>query len=230
MAELDADAAMPELVTAQSANAELAMHPNPNFRQTAAPDALAFARNRGFGILTVADAEGVMAAHVPFVLDKDGNEAEMHLVRSNPIARALAAGPARALLIVSGPDAYISPDWYGIDDQVPTWNYVAVHLSGSLVLEEATGMRGHLDRIAAHFEPMLAPKRPWTAEKMREETLAKLMRGIVPARLSVETVESTFKLNQNKTPEARLGAANSLEPGSPGQEVAEIARLMRALD
>jgi len=55
-----------------------------------------------------------------------------HLVRSNPIAQCLRAGERKAVLAVSGPDAYVSPDWYArMPDQVPTWNYVAVHLRGT---------------------------------------------------------------------------------------------------
>ncbi|MEM9764702.1 MAG: FMN-binding negative transcriptional regulator, partial [Pseudomonadota bacterium] len=108
------------------------MHPNPAFRGQADTDALATARARGFGILTAAGADGPLASHVPFLLSADGTEAEGHLVRSTAITRALnaAGGPLDALLIVSGPDAYVSPDWYGEDDKVPTWNYVAIHLRG----------------------------------------------------------------------------------------------------
>jgi transcriptional regulator len=70
-----------------------------------------------------------MISHVPFVLNANGTEAELHLVRSNPIARAVT-GPTQAVLAVTGPDGYVSPDWYDTPDQVPTWNYVAVHLRG----------------------------------------------------------------------------------------------------
>jgi transcriptional regulator len=107
------------------------MHPNPAFRGDPAETNLAFARTRGFGTLCLNGPEGPMLSHVPFVLNADGTEAEMHLVRSNPIARAVT-GPTRAVLAVTGPDGYVSPDWYDAPDQVPTWNYVAVHLRGPL--------------------------------------------------------------------------------------------------
>ena len=91
------------------------MHPNPAFRQDPREKNLAFARARGFGILSVNGPEGPLAAHIPFLLNDDASFAELHLARSNPIARATL--PAPALLAVAGPDAYISPDWYGPHDR-----------------------------------------------------------------------------------------------------------------
>lgn len=202
------------------------MHPNPAFRQTPADANLAFARGRGFGLLALNGPEGPMAAHVPFILSGDGRSAEVHLVRSNPVARALST-PQPALLAVSGPDAYVSPDWYGLDHQVPTWNYIAVHLRGDLSLLPQGDMRGHLDRLSAHFEAMLAPKHPWRTEKMPEETLERLMRAIVPARLDVRDVQGTWKLNQNKPEEARRGAAEAIAASPVGSDPAGIARLMQ---
>ncbi len=210
------------------------MHPNPIYRQEGRAHALAFARTRGFGTLTICGGAGVLAAHVPFVLHEDDGEGgaalEAHLVRSNPIARALRDGPVEALLAVVGPDAYISPDWYGIEDQVPTWNYVAVHLRGKLRLRDPEELRAHLDRLSAHFETMLAPKPAWTADKMSPPALEKLMRAILPVAMTVESVDSTFKLNQNKTPAARLGAAEALaRGGTPGAEIAALVALMRGV-
>lgn len=204
------------------------MHPNPIFRQEAETRALAFAAGRGFGSLMLAEGGEVLVAQVPFALDPGEGRLEAHLVRSNPVARALAGGPRRAKIVVMGPDAYVSPDWYGVADQVPTWNYVAVHLTGTLSLGEGALMREHLDRLSAAFEARLAPKKPWTADKMSAGALDRLMRAIVPAGFVVEEVASTFKLNQNKDPAARLGAAAALEAGgTPGHETAALAALMR---
>lgn len=205
------------------------MHPNPAFRREHAERALATARARGFGILTVASDTGVLAAHVPFVIDDAGTALEAHLVRSNPVARALRSGPADALLIVSGPDAYVSPDWYDDPGQVPTWNYVAVHLRGRLALRPEEALRPHLDRLSAAFEERL-PKPPWTTAKMAPDALASMMRQIVPVAMTGITVDSTFKLNQNKTPHARAGAAAAIAAGgTPGMETATLAALMRAV-
>ncbi|MEO1308077.1 MAG: FMN-binding negative transcriptional regulator, partial [Pseudomonadota bacterium] len=62
------------------------MHPNPVFRQAPEARNREFARARGFGMLSVARGDTPLLAHVPFLLSADGTEAELHLVRSNPIA------------------------------------------------------------------------------------------------------------------------------------------------
>lgn len=198
------------------------MHPNPAFRQTPEAEALAIARARGFGVLSVNGPEGPLAAHVPFEIGEGG--VGLHLARSNPIVRA--GLPCPAVMIVSGPDAYVSPDWYGVPDQVPTWNYVAVHLRGVLEALPAEALRPHLDRVSADFEGRLAPKRPWVADKMSEGMMERMMRGILPFRLAVSKIDSTMKLNQNKTAEARAGAARGIAAAPVGLNAGDIARLM----
>ncbi|MEO0679066.1 MAG: FMN-binding negative transcriptional regulator [Pseudomonadota bacterium] len=203
------------------------MHPNPAFRKAEDDQNLDFARTRGFGVLSVSGAQGPLAAHVPFVLSADGSRLITHLVRSNPVARALRDGALPALVAVSGPDGYVSPDWYGAADQVPTWNYVAVHLRGLLRLEPEETLRDVLTEISEAFEPRLAPKRPWTMDKMTPGTAEKMMRAIIPASMAIETVEGTWKLNQNKDAAARESAAEAME-GSVGAELSALAAMMRA--
>lgn len=168
--------------------------------------------------------EGPLAAHVPFVI-APGGVVEVHLARSNGIARATL--PAPALLAVQGPDAYVSPDWYGVPDQVPTWNYVAVHLRGVLHPMAAEELEPQVDALTGVFEGRLADKRPWTKHKMGAGVMERMMRGILPFRLVVTAVDGTWKLNQNKTPEARAGVIAALE--AQGGMAAEIAALMRRL-
>jgi len=199
------------------------MHPNPAFRQVPAEDSLAFAKARGFGTLCLNGDAGPIMAHVPFVVTESGGlSALIHLARSNAIARS--ALPAPAVLAVMGPESYISPDWYGAVDQVPTWNYVAVHLVGEARLTDEDGFRDLLDRLSAHFEARLLPKRPWTSDKMTEGVMERMMRGIVPCAMRVSDLQSTWKLGQNKTEDARAGAAEGLE----GQGNMELAKLMLA--
>lgn len=202
------------------------MHPNPAFRQADTARNIAFARGQGFGLLAVATGDAPLISHIPFLLSEDGTRAEFHLVRSNPIARLLSA-PLPARLAVQGPQSYVSPDWYGVDDQVPTWNYVAVHLVGEVRLQPLERMRDLLDRQSAQFEARLAPKPEWRAEKMAPDVLGRMMRHIVPCTMRVEEIAGTWKLNQNKPEDVRLRAADPLEAAGLGQEVATLARLMR---
>lgn len=202
------------------------MHPNPAFRATPMQDNMAFARARGFGVLTVNGAEGPVAAHVPFLISDDGSFADLHLARSNPVGRAALAGPVPALIAVSGPDAYVSPDWYGSDDQVPTWNYIAVHLRGVLSALPEDDLRRHVDALSAEHENRLLPKQPWVSDKMSDGAMPRMMRMILPFRFQITAVEGTWKLNQNKTPEVRASAANHLaQQADPGAQA--IAALIR---
>lgn len=201
------------------------MHPNPAFRATPQDRALAFVRARSFGVLTISGPDGPLAAHVPFVLSEDATRFEAHLVRSNPILRELNV-PQRALMIVSGPDGYVSPDWYGLEDQVPTWNYVAAHIRGTLERLPDEALPPHAAELSAQFESRLAPKKPWTEDKMSAEPLARMRRMIVPIRMTISGIDSTFKLNQNKPDAARLAAAMAIGDSPVGQELKALADLM----
>jgi len=201
------------------------MHPNPAFRAEDRQRHLAFARIRAFGTLAVNAEPAPLLSHIPFLLDEAGDTALLHLVRSNPIARL---GDTPAVIAVAGPDGYVSPDWYGVPDQVPTWNYIAVHLRGRLTPLAHEDMRDVLDRQSAHFETQLAPKTPWTTAKMTPEVMERMMRQILPFRLHIETVDGTWKLSQNKDDAVRLAAADRIGTGS-GSELAELAALMRAV-
>ena len=201
------------------------MHPNPVFHDRTDEENLGFARARGFGILSVNGGQGPLAAHVPFVLDPQGKEVLLHLVRSNPIM-GLLDQTVPALLVVSGPDGYVSPDWYGAPDQVPTWNYVAVHLRGALEALPRERLDAVLDTLSEDFETRLAPKAPWRAAKMDSGARERMMRAIAPVRLAVEEVAGTWKLSQNKPEPARAGAAEAIGDGV-GQELAALSALMR---
>ena len=197
------------------------MHPNPVFRRT--PEALALdaARQHGIGLLSINGPEGPLLAHIPFLLDAAGTGVTAHLARSNPILRALDTPQTAALAVTLGA-AYVSPDWYGMDDQVPTLNYIAIHLRGTLARLPEDGLRAHVDALSARFEAGL-DKRPWTSDKMSPGTMERMMRAIVPVALEVASVDSTWKLNQNKPAEARRSAAARIADPV-------IAAAMRGLD
>ena len=205
------------------------MHPNPAFHTHTRNSNLAFARQRAFGILSVNGETAPLLSHVPFLLDDDGETLWLHLVRSNPIVRALRE-PQPARLAVSGPDSYVSPDWYGVPDQVPTWNYIAVHLTGTLELCPEEQLHGILDRQSKLFEDRLLPKTPWTTGKMSEGVMERMMRSIVPCRMRISDVDGTWKLNQNKADDVRLRAADRVETGGLGTELAHLAAFMRHTD
>ena len=201
------------------------MHPNPIFRSDDHTKSLNFAQERGFGVLSVNGENGPLAAHLPFVLNADRSKLAFHMLRSNPVARA--EGPA--LLAVSGPDGYISPDWYGVPELVPTWNYVAVHIRGSLRMLEAEALEPHLRALSGEFERRLLPKPIWDLDKVSLEARAKMMRMLVPAELEITHVDATWKLGQNKPAAAVQGAITGLKHSAIGAQTAALAALMEEL-
>ncbi len=204
------------------------MHPNPAFRQETNERHFSFAAQTGFGMLCVNAEAGKapLLAHVPFLLSPDRTFAELHLARGNAIVKA-RTDALPATIAIQGPHGYISPDWYETAQQVPTWNYVAVHLTGTLIRLAQDEIRRIVDELSAHFEAQIEGKAPWDSGKMSAEAIEKMLIQIVPFRFDIEAVDGTWKLNQNKTASARMGAAARLRASPLGQETAALAALMQ---
>jgi len=120
-----------------------------------------------------------------------------------------------------GPDAYISPDWYGAPDQVPTWNYLAVEAEGPLRCLEEAELAVLLDDLGAAHEARLAPKPEWTRAKMSPGRFEAMLKAIVGYEMAIEDLRGTRKLGQHKPGQAEA-AADGLAPFNPA-----LAALMR---
>jgi transcriptional regulator len=180
-----------------------------------------FARETGFGMLVAFTPNGLSVAHVPFVF-LDDERLGVHLARANPLAAHLDA--ADCVCVVTGPSAYISPDWYGLDqNQVPTWNYLAVELRGQAIRMDDDGLLAQIDALSQEQEHRLFPKVPWARSKMDRDVAAKMTRAIVGFEVRISAWQGTTKFNQNKPAEARLRVAEALD--AAGKTAA--ARLMR---
>jgi transcriptional regulator len=190
--------------------------------------ALAFAADRGFGVIVAADARGPRGSHVPFVLARRDDRVivQIHLTAKNPLVE-LADGNRRFLLIVAGDDAYVSNDWYASRDNVSTWLYEAVHLSGVAHLRERDDNRAHGDALLAVSEARL-PKQPWDLAQMEPTKRETMLASIRVIDLVVDEIEGQFKLNQHKSDEDHVAVANQL---ARAEETASrrLAERMRAL-
>ncbi len=183
---------------------------------------LAFVADRAFATLaaSVGDPARLVVGQAPVLVD--GERLLLHLSRGNVLARSL---PLAVTAVVTGADAYVSPDWYAEADQVPTWNYVSVEIAGRLEATDDAMLLEILRRQSAQFEARIADKRPWTVDKLRPETLAAKLKGIVGATLSIDEIRGTRKLSQNKTDADRTGVVAALG-GSARPADREIAVLM----
>jgi transcriptional regulator len=183
------------------------MHPDPHYTWHDVAAMRAFVAMRSFGTLFVSTPDGPCVAHVPAVALGEDRLA-FHISRSNRIARHLQG--ARALFVVNGEDGYVSPDWYGIADQVPTWNYVAVEMEGAVALMDEAALITQIDALSAAHEARLAPKPAWTRDKMTPGLAERMVRAIEGFVLTVETWRGTAKLGQNKPEAVRLAAAQGM--------------------
>src|SRR5260370_23403764 len=172
-----------------------------------------------------------VASSLPFYLSygDDGTpHALFHVARQNALA-SLADGKSSWLIAVNGADAYVSPDWYASPDQVPTWLYQAVHLTGTVRMLSDHELGPHLDALSARFEGWLAPKPPWTPAKMTAGRLDTMKKAIVGLLMTVEEIEGSFKLNQHKSDVDHLAIATALarQPQAAAQALAREMRPLR---
>ena len=186
------------------------MYVHPAFKVHPAAS-LAFAAARGFGLVIACDAGRPVAAHLPFrLIEQDGKvpKLEFHVARANPLG-AIAEKGGTWLVAVQGHDAYVSPDWYASAEQVPTWLYEAVHLSGVAHLRQLDENRGHGDALLAAAEARL-PKQPWDLAQMEPTKRESMLSSIRVIDLVVDQIEGQAKLNQHKSDEDHVAVANQL--------------------
>ena len=196
------------------------VHPSAAFRWDDRDAMRVFAAEIGFGMLFLTTPDGPRVAHVPFVF-LDDDRIAFHLARGNAITKHLDG--AEALFVINGPDGYISPDWYGIEEQVPTWNYVALELQGPARKMDKAALIAQADALSLLQEARLAPKPIWTRDKMAPGRFEAMLGGITGFEMEVTAWRSTVKLGQNKNAEVRLAAADGAE--AAGNRA--IAHLMR---
>jgi transcriptional regulator len=162
--------------------------------------ALEFAASRGFGAVVASGEAGPISSHVPFRIRRDGDAVtvQFHLTARNRLAE-LADGERPFLLIVWGPDAYVSNDWYATPDHVSTWLYEAVHLSGPVRRLAMEGNRAHGDELLSTFEQRLTPKPPWSLATMESQKRETMLQSIIVLEMDVTNIEGQRKLNQHKS-------------------------------
>jgi transcriptional regulator len=192
---------------------------------------LAFAQARGFGTVCAWEGGKPIASSLPFYLafaDDGTPQMAFHVARHNPLVK-LADGTSSWLMAVTGADAYVSADWYVSPDQVPTWLYQAVHLTGTVRKLSDHELGPHLDVLSAKFENWLAPKPPWMSSKMTAGRLAAMKQAIVGLVMTVEEIEGSFKLNQHKSDVDHVAVATALarQPEVAAQVLAGEMRALR---
>lgn len=195
------------------------MHPNPLYRSDDRELCHRLIDEIGFGMVFATTPEGPRVAHTPLLL-AEGGAVQFHLARNNALARHLDG--ATALIVVNGPDAYVSPRWYANRDTVPTWDYVALELEGRVRCMDDAGLEAFLHAAILKHEGRLEGA-PWLAEESSEKVWSGLFRGIMGFELEVLAIRPTLKLSQNKSAEERARIAQGLE-GAGRSAIAPLVR------
>jgi transcriptional regulator len=197
---------------------------NPTSFQQTDPEALRDAiRAYPLATLVTAGSTGIAATHLPMLLE--GDVLRGHVARANPHWQEYAAG-SEALAIFTGPQHYITPNWYASKAEhgrvVPTWNYVAVHARGPLTFHhDAEWLRAFVTALTDEHER--AGAAPWKVSDAPAEYIDAQLRAIVGVEMRVVSLEGKWKLSQNR-PEEDVSAVIE---GLGGHEMAEWMKRRR---
>ncbi|HIF00458.1 MAG TPA: FMN-binding negative transcriptional regulator [Planctomycetes bacterium] len=189
-----------------------------------------FIQAHSFGVLTSVHDKTPTASHLPLLLERNsGQQGTLvgHMARENPQWKT--AADTEVLIIFHGPHAYISPSWFGDTNVLPTWNYVAVHVYGTLKIEHDPQRLHDIVRRYVNFYEAEMPA-PWELESAEDEFVTQLVAAIVGFTITIDRIEGKSKLNQNHGAERQQNVVNGLRQRDWSGDV-EIADLMqRTLD
>lgn len=189
----------------------------------------------GAADLITPTGRGLLATMLPVLYDEPGSRPNVgergslvgHLARNNEQWREPVLG--EALVIVRGPDGYITPAWYTTKREhgrvVPTWNYVTAHVYGRLVVhDDASWVEALVRRLTAHHEAHRA--RPWSVDDAPVPYIAGQLRAIVGVEVLIDRIEAKFKLSQNRSDADMDGVIAGLN-GAARSDLAHEMRKVR---
>ncbi|HEY3429598.1 MAG TPA: FMN-binding negative transcriptional regulator [Cyclobacteriaceae bacterium] len=179
---------------------------------------LDFIQQNGFATLVSTVDGKPWATHLPLVLSKDGSELTGHVSRGNKAWRNFS--DTEVLCIFQGPHSYISSSWYD-HENVPTWNYMAVHVYGTIKIQEGEELLEALKALTNKYE--IHSQKPVSVEGMSKSYLEKEIRGIVGVSIKITNIEASFKLSQNRDDKNHAEIVKQLKAkgDSTSAEVAE---------
>jgi transcriptional regulator len=188
--------------------------------------------HHGAADLITSTSRGLLATLLPFVHDDPGSRTDLgpwgallgHVARNNDQWRESSLG--EALVIVRGPDAYISPTWYAAKQEhgrvVPTWNYITAHVYGRLVIHDDPAWVEALVRRLTDRHEADRPE-PWSVDDAPRPYIEGQLRAIVGIELQIDRVEGKFKLSQNRSEADVAGVIAGLD-ATGGTELADAMR------
>ena len=188
-------------------------------------EAISFMRRYSFATI-VTTVNGIPeATHLPFLVKQENNKVLLlsHFAKANPQSAEII--DKTSLIIFTEPHAYISPKHYEKEENVPTWNYIAVHAYGKAQLIEQEDKKAELLKHTIEYYDA-GYLQQW--EKLTDHYRSKMMKGIVAFEIEVTDLQAKKKLSQNRTEKERENIINALGNSSDTNEL-EIAAYMKKL-
>ena len=194
------------------------MHIALQFRQNDFQEIVSLIDASPFANLVTTGSHGPEVNHLPLIRqgDTQGNLRLIgHFAKGNPAGQALEGQPV--LAVFQGPSAYISPTWYDMQNAVPTWNYLAVHVTGTArIVSDPQQAMAHLTAMVDRFER--TQPAPWTMEQTEPGFIEQLLAGIIPFEITPTAVNAQWKLSQHHDAPRRARTAAALrQAGGPDQ-------------
>lgn len=205
------------------------MYTPPAFQKDELPFLYGHIEAHGFATLVTFGKDGLTASHIPMLLDRDiapCGRLRGHFSRANPQWRDIAP-EVPALAIFQGPNAYISPNWYPSKREhgkvVPTWNYSAVHATGTLnLVEDSKRLLQIVDDLSRQHEQSFP--QPWQTSDAPEPYIRGQLKGIVGFEMTIDRLEGKWKMSQNRSEADRRGVIEALAASDlpAGRDVAAV--------
>lgn len=170
------------------------MYTAPYFKNDNTAEVKDFIRKNSFAILVNKTQDKLWASHIPLLLSDDSTTLHGHVAKANPQWKNFTDAE-EVLAIFTGPHAYISPSWYD-HENVPTWNYIAAHVYGTINLIEGDSLYQFLKKLVDHYESNSAS--PVSLEKMSPDFVRNSMKGLVGFEITITNIEAANKLSQNR--------------------------------
>jgi transcriptional regulator len=184
---------------------------------------LEFMRAHNFVVLVTGTGGELHASHLPAQVRDEGERIvlDMHMAKNNAQWREFFDD--EALVVFSGPHAYVSPRWYEEKERVPTWNYAAVHAYGiPRMIDDRAAKHANQRQLVAMLDPEWLPK----FDALRPQYVEQMLEGIVNFEIAVTRLETRWKLSQNRSRREQELIAAALEKSGRSEE-RDLAALTR---
>ena len=201
------------------------MYSLPYFKEQDPQVVTQFMRENPFAMLIGCAGDKPVATQVPFLIEQRGDKLFLmgHIMRQTDHHKALESNP-EVLAVFTSPHIYVSATWYENPSQGSTWNYISVHVRGTLRFVDNDGLIDIMRRLTLHFENN-NPQSATIYDNLPDEYTSRLIKAIIGFEIEVQHIDNVFKLSQNRDEKSFHTIIDKLEQqGHNGQYIANEMR------